>query len=74
MQKILGTLKIRSAPIDERIYHRVNSETFDCNTKAGEGKEIFKGMKKLQNNKCFNASRIVHLRRVDKSFLEKCCF
>ena len=33
-KKIFGSLKIRSAPIDEWLLHAMNIETFDYNTEA----------------------------------------
>ena len=33
-KKIMGPLKVRSAPIDEWILHIVNSESFDYNTEG----------------------------------------
>ena len=46
MQKKLGPLKVRSAPMDEWILNTMNTETFDDNTEAWVGEAISKGMRK----------------------------
>ena len=61
-KKILGPLKVRSAPIDEWILHIRKVETFNYSTEAWVGEVISSGMRKNQNAKCFNCVRIRHLR------------
>ena len=48
-KKILGPLKVRSAPIDEWILHTMNVETFDYSTEAWVGEVISNGMRRHQN-------------------------
>ena len=47
----------------EWILYTINVEIFDCSTEAWEGKVISRGMRRHQNDKCFNCDRIEHLRR-----------
>ena len=53
---------IRSAPEDKWILHTMSIETFDYNTKAWIRKAISKGMRRHQNAKYFNCSKIRYLR------------
>ena len=62
-KRILGPLKVRSAPVDEWILYTMNVETLDYNTEACVGEEISNGIRRHQNVKCFNCGRIGHLRR-----------
>ena len=62
-KKILESLKVRSAPMNEWILHTINVETFDYSTEAWVGEAIFNGMRRHQNTKCFNCDRTGHLRR-----------
>ena len=62
-KKILGPLKVRSAPIDKWILHIKNVETLDCSTEAWIGERISIGVRRHQNAKCFNCGRIGLLRR-----------
>lgn len=63
IQKILGLLKVRSAPMDSWILHTMNIETFDYNIESWVGEAISKGMRRHQNAKCFNSDRLEYLRR-----------
>ena len=49
--------------MDKWILHTMSIETFDYNMDSWAGEAISKGMKRHQNGKCFNCSRIGHLRR-----------
>ena len=62
-KKIRGSLKVRSAPVDEWILQTINIESFEYITKSCVGEAISKGMKRRQNDKYFNCCRIGHLRR-----------
>ena len=62
-KKILGSLKVRSTPVDEWILHTMSTETFACNTEALVGEAISKGMRRHQNAKCLNCGIIGYLRR-----------
>ena len=56
--------------MDEWILHTMNINTFDCNTESWVGEAISKEMRRHQNAKCFNCSRIGHLRGfINKKFL-----
>lgn len=57
-KRILGPLKIRSAPMDEWVLHTMNVETFDYGTEAWVGEAISNGKKRHQNTKCFNCGRM----------------
>ena len=46
---ILKRLKIRSAPMDEWILHKMNVETVDYDTEAREGKAISNDKRRHQN-------------------------
>ena len=45
---MLGSLKVRSSPMDERILHTMNFETFDYNTESWVGEAISKGMRNIK--------------------------
>ena len=62
-KKFLGPLKVRSAPMDGRILHTMDIETFEYNIEACVGEAISKNMRRHQNAKCFNCGRICHVRR-----------
>ena len=49
--------------MDEWILHTMNVEIFDYNTEAWVKEEISKGIRRHQNDKCFNCGRIGHMRR-----------
>ena len=48
-KKILGPLKVRSAPRDKWILHMINVETFDYSTEAWVGEAISNSMRRCQN-------------------------
>ena len=66
-KKILGLLKVRSAPMDEWILHTKNIETLDYDTESWVGfpilnwEAISKGMRRHQTANYFNCGRIGHL-------------
>ena len=63
MQKATWAFKVRSAPMEEWILHKINTETFDYNTESWVGEAIPKRIRRCQNAKCFNCGRVEHLRR-----------
>ena len=60
-KKILGPLKVRSAPMDEWILHTMNIETFDYNTESWVGEAIFKGIRRHPIAYYFNCGRLGYL-------------
>ena len=67
-KKLFGSLKVRSAPMDEWILHTDNVESFDYNSEALVGEAISKGMKRHQKTKCFNCGKIGHQRKTTVSY------
>ena len=61
-KKIMETLKVISAPIDEWNLHAMNVEMFDYSTEAWVGEVISNGMRRYQNAKCFHCGRTGYLR------------
>ena len=71
---ILGSLKIRSEPMNEWVLHTMNVETLDYGTEVWVGEAISNGKKRHQNTKYntkyFNCDRMGYLRRIiDNEFL-----
>ena len=62
-KRILGPLKLRSAPLDEWVLHTMNVDTFDYGNETWVQEAISKGKRRHQITKCFHCGKMGHMKR-----------